>query len=68
MRRKIRLYSFPATVPPKWQAEAIDAYEMYLVERDADIEAGREPSTDDVQPWTEFLAEYLYAELEHASS
>jgi len=62
-----RQYLFPFNAPANWRIQAIQAYEQYLSERDDDISAGREPSTDDVQPWSEFVQEYLGSELEHAA-
>lgn len=61
------LYPFTWNAPPEWRAEVIQAYEFYKAERLRDIAAGIEPSTDELEPWEQFLSEYLYAELENAA-
>jgi len=59
-------YGLPRYVPARWGKGAVDAYLHYLREREDDIARGVKPSTDTVQPWSDFLEEYLYAELEAA--
>ena len=60
-------YGLPQYVPRKWGIEAVEAYMQYLREREDDLLRGLEPSTDEVDPWSKFLEEYLHAELEAAS-
>lgn len=59
-------YALPKWAPRKWGVVAVEAYQQYLREREDDLQRGIRPSTDDVQPWSEFLEEYLNAELEAA--
>lgn len=60
-------YALPRYVPRQWGIEAVDAYMQYLREREDDVRRGVQPSTDTVHSWSEFLEEYLYAELEAAT-
>lgn len=57
---------FPDWVPVKYGASVAKVYQQYLDERERDIREGREPATDDVQKWEDFVLEYVYAELEAA--
>ena len=59
-------YSFPDWVPLEYGKQVIEAYRQYQMERDRDIAEGVRPSTDEIQPWGEFLFEYVGAELEAA--
>jgi len=57
-------------LPAVWLAEAKSAYAQYVMEwrmeeRAAAAAENREP--EPVQPWREFLREYLYAELEQCT-
>lgn len=60
-------YALPRYVPRKWGMEAVDAYLQYLREREDDLRRGHKPSTDTVHQWSQFLEEYLHAELEAAA-
>ena len=60
-------YGLPRWVPRAWGVEAVEAYMQYLREREDDVMRGIEPSTDEVDPWSKFLEEYLNAELEAAT-
>ena len=59
-------YSFPDWVPLEYGKQVAEAYQQYRRERDRDIAEGVRPSTDELQPWVEFLREYIEAELEAA--
>lgn len=59
-------YGLPRYVPKGWGQQAVQSYMQYLREREDDLARGVRPSTDEVQSWSDFLEEYLYAELEAA--
>lgn len=56
-------------IPHTWMQEARQAYEQYCLEWERE-ETERVEGTDEgpepTQPWAEFFAEYLYAELENS--
>lgn len=56
----------PDWVPVKYGKEVARSYWQYLRERELDLSRGVKPSTDEIQPWEEYLYEYLSAELEAA--
>lgn len=55
-------------IPPEWMAEVKAAYEQYCIEWEEE-EAVRVKGTGEqpepVEPWNQFLREYLYAELQN---
>lgn len=59
-------YALPNWAPRNWGMAAVEAYQQYLREREDDLQRGIRPSTDEVQLWSDFLEEYLHAELEAA--
>lgn len=53
-------------IPPAWMEEARSAYAQYVEEwtrEETERTIGTGDDPEPAQPWPEFFAEYLYAEL-----
>lgn len=57
-------FALPDWVPQSFGREVTESYWQYLRERERDIADGVKPSTDEVEPWKDYLLEYVKAELE----
>lgn len=59
-------FALPDWVPLEYGKEVVTSYWQYLRERERDLAEGVRPSTDTIQPWGDYLLEYISAELEAA--